>query len=400
MLLTQVGLFACFYAPVQLLIGLQASLVAHEQKELVLSIVTACGAIMAVLATPLFGALSDRTYSKYGRRSPWVLGGVLFGIFALMGLTVSWTLPAMVVSWVLAQGALNAALIAIYAVPTDSVRVEHRGEVGGWIGAGQNLGALVGVILVAGCTRFLPGYAGIVAGYVTLALFVFICMIPYLWDANDRFLGARREPITVKEFIKRFWISPRKYPDFVWTWWSRLLIFIPFQTIVVYLLYYLEDVIHYPHPTTGVLILSGIFGVLTMLTAFITGYVADYTMRYRRLIFISAVVMGAGSLILAFLQSWNWTLFAAVLIGIGHGMFIAVTFAFTTRVLPPTDDYGRELGVFNIAGTLPTALAVLFGVPVITLISSYSLGYTVLFSAMAVMLLVGGAMIFKVKSVE
>ena len=45
-------------------------------------------------------------------------------------------------------------------------------------------------------------------------------------------------------------------------------------------------------------------------------------------------------------------------------------------------------------------LAPIFGVPVITLIASYSMGYTVLFSAMAVMFVIGGLMIYKVKSVE
>lgn len=271
---------------------------------------------------------------------------------------------------------------------------------GGWLGAGQNLGALLGVGLATLCTNVIDDYMGIVVAYVALALLLTICVAPYLWNSNDRFLGARREPITIKRFFQRFWIPPRKYPDFVWTWLSRLLMFTPFMTIALYLLYYLEDVLHYRNPTTGVLILSAIYAVLTMVCAFIIGFVADYLMKYRQLVFISSVIMAIGSLMLAFLQTWTWTIFAAVFIGIGHGIFIAVSFAITTRVLPPTDDSGRDLGVFNISATVPQVLAPIFGVPVITLIASYSMGYTVLFSAMAVMFVIGGLMIYKVKSVE
>lgn len=400
LLLTQVGIYACLFAPIQLLIGLQASLIDYQNKELVLSVVTGFGAFMAMVAAPIFGALSDRTYSRYGRRAPWVLGGVLLGIFALTALATSWSPWMLAGSWALTQAALNAAFIATLATPNDSVRIEYRGEMGGWLGAGQNLGALLGVGLATLCTNIIDDYMGIVVAYVALALLLTICVAPYLWNSNDRFLGARREPITIKKFFQRFWIPPRKYTDFIWTWLSRLLMFTPFMTIALYLLYYLEDVLHYPNPTTGVLILSTIYAVLTMICAFIIGFVADYLMKYRQLIFISSVIMAIGSLILGFSQTWTWTVFAAVFIGIGHGIFIAVSFAITTRVLPPTDDSGRDLGVFNISATLPQVLAPIFGVPVIVLISSYSVGYTVLFSAMAVMFLAGGLMIYKVKSVE
>lgn len=400
LLLTQVGIYACLFAPIQLLIGMQASMITRDYKEMVLSVVTGCGAFMAMFATPIFGALSDRTYSKYGRRAPWVLGGVLFGIFAMMGLTLSWSPWALAGSWVLVQGALNASFIAINAIPNDSVRVEYRGEMGGWLGAGQNLGALLGVGLATLCTSLVDGYQGIVVAYVILALLLTVCVAPYLLKSNDRFLGARRDPISVTQFFRRFWIPPHKYPDFIWTWLSRLFMFTAFMTIALYLLYYLEDVLHYPNPATGVLILSTIYAVLTMITSFIIGFVADYLMKYRRLIFISSVIMGIGSLILAFLQTWTWTIFAAVFIGIGHGIFIAVSFAITTRVLPPTDDSGRDLGVFNMSATFPQVLSPIFGVPVIVLIASYSMGYTVLFGAMTVMFLLGGLMIYKVKSVE
>src|SRR4051794_3435666 len=41
------------------------------------------GAVVALVSNPVFGALSDRTRSRFGRRRPWLVGGVLCGCGAL-----------------------------------------------------------------------------------------------------------------------------------------------------------------------------------------------------------------------------------------------------------------------------------------------------------------------------
>ncbi|ETJ05655.1 MAG: Major facilitator transporter, partial [Actinomyces urogenitalis DORA_12] len=73
------GLFSAWFGPIQVLLGLQASQVAPGHKEATLSLVTGLGALVSTLGNPVFGALSDRTTSRFGRRLPWIAGGLALG---------------------------------------------------------------------------------------------------------------------------------------------------------------------------------------------------------------------------------------------------------------------------------------------------------------------------------
>jgi MFS family permease len=48
---------------------------------------------------------------------------------------------------------------------------------------------------------------------------------------------------------------------------------------------------------------------------------------------------------------------AYLLLGCGAGCFYAVDIALVTQVLPSQKDAGKDLGVLNLANTLPQALA-------------------------------------------
>lgn len=79
------AVWAGWYGPIQVLLALQAAELAPPgmSKESVLAWVTGLGAAVSLVANPLFGALSDRTTSRFGRRTPWIAAGVLGGAAAL-----------------------------------------------------------------------------------------------------------------------------------------------------------------------------------------------------------------------------------------------------------------------------------------------------------------------------
>ena len=81
--LATLGLFTAFYGPLQVLLAEQAKALAPGHKELALGIVTGFGAAFSVIGNPLFGAISDRTTWRAGRRLPWVVLGVLGGVASL-----------------------------------------------------------------------------------------------------------------------------------------------------------------------------------------------------------------------------------------------------------------------------------------------------------------------------
>ncbi|NGN69037.1 MFS transporter, partial [Streptomyces sp. A7024] len=133
------GVWVGWYGPIQILLALQAEDLAPAGKESALAWVTGIGAAVALVSNPVFGALSDRTTSRFGRRTPWVCGGGLAGAGALVLLSGAGSLTAMVLGWCLVQLALNASFAALTAAVPDRVPRLQRGEVGGWLGVAQIL---------------------------------------------------------------------------------------------------------------------------------------------------------------------------------------------------------------------------------------------------------------------
>jgi MFS family permease len=67
--------------------------------------------------------------------------------------------------------------------------------------------------------------------------------------------------------------------------------------------------------------------------------------------------MGLGLLIIGFADSYPLFLVGATVTGLGMGTFLAVDMALVARVLPNPDNAAKDLGVFQIANSLPQSLA-------------------------------------------
>jgi MFS family permease len=108
------------------------------------------------------------------------------------------------------------------------------------------------------------------------------------------------------------------------------------------------------------------------------------------------VIIAVASLILAFAPTWAGAITGAAVLGIGFGAYLAVDFALITQVLPTALDRGRDLGVINIANSLPQVLAPLIAFPFVTLWG----GYVSLYVAAAVIGLLGAVFVVKIKGVD
>src|SRR5690349_13229842 len=169
--LINVGINAAFFGPIQVLLGQQAIHFDEGQKEAILALVTGCGAAVSMVANPLFGAFSDRTTSRFGRRVPWVLMGAILGAVALVALAGAPNVAVMTLLWCLVQAGANAMYSAITAAVPDRVPVPQRGTVGGLAAMGQTVGILVGAVIAAVVAGdFAVGYwvcaAALLAGVV------------------------------------------------------------------------------------------------------------------------------------------------------------------------------------------------------------------------------------------
>ena len=71
--LANLGLWMAYFGPLQVLLPNQVEDIAGQDKTTALGIVTAVGALVAVLAGPIAGALSDATTARTGRRHTWIV---------------------------------------------------------------------------------------------------------------------------------------------------------------------------------------------------------------------------------------------------------------------------------------------------------------------------------------
>jgi len=100
--------------------------------------------------------------------------------------------------------------------------------------------------------------------------------------------------------------------------------------------------------------------------------------------FIGAVMVSA---VIAFL--------GAIILGAGFGVYLSVDFALLTEVLPSARDRAKDLGVINIANSLPQVIAPAIAAPVV----KYVGGYGVLYGLAATVTLLGAVLVRQIRSV-
>ncbi|MFG2883315.1 MFS transporter [Streptomyces sp. NPDC048297] len=382
-----------WFGPLQILLASQAKDFAPGtgmSKEALLAWVTGAGAVVSLLANPVFGALSDRTTARRGRRTPWIVAGSAGGALALLllaGARGPWT---MALGWCLVQLTLNAAFAAVTAAVPDRVPRLQRGVVGGWLGAAQILGVVVGTGLAT-----LAGGTG--AGYVACAVFTVVGVLPYVLRHQDLRLAPGDRPAwSWRSFLAGFWLSPRRHPDLGWAWLTRFLINLSNSLVLLYLLYYLRDGLHHADPEQGVLILTAVNGLTLMATVVCGGIWSDRVGRRKPFVVWSGVLMAVATAALAGWETWPGAIVAAAVLGVGFGVFTSVDFALMTDVLPTALDRGKDLGVINVANALPQVAAPALAAPIVT----YLGGYRALYLVAAAIGLAGAVLVGRIRGVD
>nr|WP_255672598.1 MFS transporter [Glycomyces amatae] len=378
------------------MLPLQLAAIDEDGKVAAFGLVTGVGALVAVVANPLAGALSDRTSGRFGRRHPWTLGGVLLGAAALALLGHQGTVLGVLVCWCLAQAALNAGYASVNAGIPDHVPVRQRAVVSGWIGFPQALGLVLGAVVVTVLVTDLA------AGYLAIGLAAVALALPFVLSTPDPPLPrAARAPFSWRALRGMFWVSPREHPDFAWAWFTRFLVMLGNAIGTLYLLYFLQDAVGYERlfpgrsADEGVLVLVVLYTLGTVATAVAGGVVSDRIGRRKPLVAASCAVMASAALLLTFWHTWPAAIAAAAIMGAGFGVYLSVDQALITQVLPAAADRAKDLGIINIASTAPQVLGPALAAPVV----AHFGGYGSLYALAAAVTLLGGLLIWKVKSV-
>ncbi len=384
--------FAIIGAVTGILLPLQVQGIDPANKVASLAVVTTIGALVAMIAQPIAGTLSDRTRSRFGRRAPYIVGGALIGGLALVGMGMASSLVQITIAWVAVQIAYNFVLGPLSAILPDRIPRSMRGTFSAMAGLGVMIGAFAGQVLGASFAGALgTGYV-ILAGVAIVTLTLFVVLNP---DAPSTDL--ERTPFSIADFLKMFWVSPKAHPDFAWAFASRLLLYTGYFMATGYQLYILQDYIGLGDSAAAMIPVFGAISIVGLLiSTVVSGPMSDRIGRRKIFVFGSSALVGLAMLVPLFMPTvTGWVLFS-VLAALGFGMFQAVDTALISEVLPSGASYAKDLGVVNIAATLPQTLApgaagfiiVLFG------------GYAALFPVALVLSVLGALAVWPIKAVR
>ncbi|WP_375342448.1 MFS transporter [Curtobacterium sp. MCPF17_015] len=145
-------------------------------------------------------------------------------------------------------------------------------------------------------------------------------------------------------------------------------------------------------PVAGLLNLAGI-----IVSTAVCGPISDrFGGRRKPFVFASSLIVAIALVIPMVSHTYGAWLLLSAIAGVGFGAFSAVDQALMADVLPSASSYAKDLGVVNIAATLPQVIAPAVAGAVILLFG----GYLALFPIGIVLSVLGAFAVWFIKGVR
>jgi maltose/moltooligosaccharide transporter len=354
-----------------------------DADEAKLPILWLAGPITGLLIQPLIGAISDGTWTRFGRRKPFLLIGALAGSIAVLLMPYS---PALWVAvglfWIL-DAAMNTAQEPYRALVGDKLNDEQRAT--GFsvqtfmIGAGQILAGLMPLILLnAGISadtqngKVIPNIVkysfviGVVAMMVTVA---WTLLKTDEYPPEDIAKLNQNESLVTKfsNIFRDLLAALKEMPKGVrQIWWVKLFTWYGMPLMWQYLaLSIARHCYHAPTPespgfaegTAKMGLAMTVMNVTTVVMSFlIPSVVKQIGTRMTYAAFLA--LGGLGFISMLFTNSVNVVMLGMVGVGIGWSAILTVPFIITTRIIPPAR-IGVYMGILNAFICIPQILEML-----------------------------------------
>ena len=383
--------FAVFGALTSVILPSRIGAIDPSGKVDSLALVLAVSAAVALIAQPLFGALSDRTRSRFGRRVPWVIGcSVVAAAFLIVFAGFDSVLWICIV-WSVVQFSLNGVDVAVTASVVDRYPRAGRGRAFGIVGAATIAGGALGA-LAAGLVP--ERYALLSLGGGVLVLGVAAWYAAVNRDAST--LAAERPPFRLAEFLRGFWVDPRRSPAFAWMFASRFVFILGSQAVFGYILYVLTDHIGLGERSAAGLVglCVAIGGALMLVAILAAGWLSDRVGRRSPFLLAACAADAAGTVILLVAPSVPAVFVYTVLHAIGTGIYIVIGLALVSEAIPdPGASAAKDLGLYNVATNVAQLIAPIAAAMLIGALG----GYGVLLGVAAALIVIAGLLILPLR---
>ena len=370
----------------------------EAEKNTYLGLMTFVGLIIAMLLQPVFGAISDRSGFRMGKRRPFIIVGVLCLLLFLPGIGLAGSYAVIFAIYCVMQISSNAVQGAHQGFIPDLVPEGKKGQASGIKSFVEMLG---GVILIYIVGKLMDNYAAgggdqwLWCSLLIPGIILLVCMLVTVFTVKEK-TGSAKSPFSIKEIIcNTFKIDIRMNRRFLWFLASRLFFFAALGIIQQFSLYFLMY-LGVPDPASAAarFLILAVVGMLVVV--YPAGRLSDRIGR-KPIAITSAFIGAFGILLIILTKDYTMIMVAAGFIGVALGGFSSTNWAMAIDMVS-TGEEARYLGIANMATAGAGALARLIG-PVIDFFEKQSLGmgYQVMLFTCLFLFVVGGLILTRIR---
>ncbi|MFJ1761280.1 MFS transporter [Amycolatopsis sp. NPDC088138] len=343
------------------------------------------GAVTSAVGTVLGGLLSDRTRSRLGRRSPWLLGSAVLAAVALAAAGLTDDLVLVGVCYALFQLGVGTWVAALSALIPDHVPAGAIGRASAFAGFGYLLGQTAGGV-VAGALVTTPSRGLILVPWLMVLVAVVLAVAVPGRDNRDEPRRVARRALALPA-SRDFWLA----------FAGRFLFILAILMITTFQLYLLTDYLGLSTADAGrvVGLATLLVGVLSAVSVIVAGVLADRLGRLKPVVGGAPVLLALGLVPLLAAPSLATELVFFGIVGLTLGAYLSVDQALMVAVLPDPGTAARDLGVLSIGSTLPGVVA-----PIAGGLLAGAVGYLAIFVVALVLAVAAAAVVLGIRSVR
>jgi Na+/melibiose symporter-like transporter len=372
--------------------------VPEAEKNTYLGLMTFTGLILAMFLQPIFGAISDNSRFRMGRRRPIIIAGGVGLLLFLPGIGLAGSYAALFAIYCLMQISSNAVQGAHQGFIPDLVPEGKKGQASGIKSFVEMLGGIILIYIIGILMDNYSPDGGEQWLWLSLAIpgiVLLVCMLATVFTVKEKpFISE--SPFSFAAIIRdTFKIDIRMNRRFLWFLASRLCVFAGLGIIQQFALYFLRDVVGVPDPAaaTSRFTILAVIGMLAVV--YPTGRLSD-KMGRKPIALVSAFIGAFGILLIILSKEYSTILIAAGFIGIALGGFTSTNWAMAIDMVPSGEE-ARYLGIANMATAGAGALARLIG-PVIDFFEKQGpgMGYQIMLFTCLAFFIAGGLILLRI----
>ena len=355
--------------------------------------------LMGIIVQPIVGTLSDKTWTRFGRRVPYLFVGALLAVFVMcllpnagsLGFTFGAAMLFGLIALMFLDTSLNMAMQPFKMMVGDMVNEKQKAKAYAIQSFLCNAGSVAGFVFPflftwLGLSNVAP--RGVVPDSVIWSFYIgaavlILCVIYTSlkvkeWDPKTyTAYNATSEAVAKKEEHVNWFVLLKNAPSTFWKvglvqffCWAGMLYMWNYTTgAIAETVWDTTDAASPEFQEAGnwVGILFAVQAVGSVIWAVVLAQFKDTKLAYA----LSLIMGGAGFILIPFVHDAYWQFIPFLLVGCGWAAMLAMPFTFVTNALQGYGHMGAYLGLFNGTICVPQIVAALCGGGILGMVGSH-----------------------------